>query len=97
MQVYGPSGKTMPLTSAAQKGASANDGDFAKSLREAIHALNAEHARAEKAAIAFAEGKGGDFTKTVVALKKAELSFALAMAVRNKLLEAYREVMRMQV
>lgn len=97
MKVYGPSGKTMPLASAPQKGAAAGEGDFTDALRKAIRTLNAEHKRAHAAALALAEGKGGDFTKTVVALKEAELSFALAMAVRNKLLEAYREVMRMQV
>ncbi len=97
MKVYGPLGRVEPLAGAPAKAREAAPEGFAKRLEKALDELNAGHARAERAALAFAEGKGGDFTKVVVALKEAELSFSLAMAVRNKLLEAYREIMRMQV
>lgn len=38
-----------------------------------------------------------DVTETMVAIEKADLSFQTMMAVRNKIVQAYEEVMRMQV
>ena len=38
-----------------------------------------------------------DFHEVAARVKEAELSFNFAMQVRNKLLDAYREVMRMSV
>ena len=35
--------------------------------------------------------------ETMIALEKAETSFKLMMQVRNKIVEAYHEVLRMQV
>ena len=45
---------------------------------------------------AVGEGKG-DLQETMVALEKADVSFRLMMQIRNKVLEAYQEIMRMQV
>jgi flagellar hook-basal body complex protein FliE len=42
------------------------------------------------------EGKG-DLQETMVALEKADVSFRLMMQIRNKVLDAYQEIMRMQV
>ena len=44
-----------------------------------------------------AEGKGGSVSETILAVEKADLSFQTLMAVRNKLVSAYTEVMHMQV
>lgn len=40
---------------------------------------------------------GGDVTQAIISLEKADMSFQLMVEVRNKLLSAYEEVMRMQV
>jgi len=42
------------------------------------------------------EGKG-DLQDTMIALEKADVSFKLMMQIRNKVLDAYQEIMRMQV
>ena len=42
------------------------------------------------------EGKG-DLQETIVAMEKADVSFRLMMQIRNKILEAYQEIVRMQV
>jgi flagellar hook-basal body complex protein FliE len=42
------------------------------------------------------EGKG-DLQETMIALEKADVSFKLMMQIRNKVLDAYQEIMRMQV
>ena len=40
---------------------------------------------------------GGDITNAIIAMEKADMSFQLMVEIRNKLLSAYEEVMRMQV
>jgi len=40
---------------------------------------------------------GGDPTQAIIAMEKADMDFQLMLEVRNKLLSAYQEVMRMQV
>jgi flagellar hook-basal body complex protein FliE len=43
-------------------------------------------------------GEGtGDLQETMIALEKADVSFRLMMQIRNKVLDAYQEIMRMQV
>jgi flagellar hook-basal body complex protein FliE len=42
-------------------------------------------------------GQTSNLHEVIVAMSEADLSFRLMMQVRNKLLEAYKEIMRMQV
>jgi flagellar hook-basal body complex protein FliE len=42
-------------------------------------------------------GESQDLHTTVIAMQKADLSFQLMMQVRNKIVEAYQEIMRMQM
>ena len=44
-----------------------------------------------------ASGGTATLHDTMLAIEKAELSFRLMMQVRNKIVEAYQEVLRMQV
>lgn len=41
--------------------------------------------------------KSGSIHEVMIAMEKADISFRTMMTVRNKLLEAYQEVMRLQV
>jgi flagellar hook-basal body complex protein FliE len=43
----------------------------------------------------FVSGGPGELHETAIAASKAEIAFRLMMSVRNRLLETYREVMRM--
>jgi len=74
-----------------------NQGSFAAMISAYTQQVNHDVKSASKAAAEVAMGKGGDTTETLLAVKKAGLSFQLMLATRNKLVEAYREVMRMQV
>ena len=42
-------------------------------------------------------GKGSDITSVVAAVAKADMSFKLLVGVRNKLIEAYKQTMNMQL
>jgi flagellar hook-basal body complex protein FliE len=42
-------------------------------------------------------GNTGGLHEAMIALEKADISFRTMLTVRNKLIEAYQEIMRMQV
>jgi len=72
-------------------------GDFSTHLKNAIGEVNELQQKADQAIQQLAgEGKG-DLQDTMIALEKADVSFRLMMQIRNKVLEAYQEIMRMQV
>jgi flagellar hook-basal body complex protein FliE len=73
----------------------ADGGDFQRMMVDALAKVNEIQGEAEEAINGLAEG--GDVTKAVIAMEKADLSFQLMTEVRNKLLNAYEDIMRMQV
>ena len=42
-------------------------------------------------------GESQDLHTTIIAVQKADLSFQMMMQVRNKIVQAYQEIMHMQV
>lgn len=71
--------------------------DFGTQLKQGIEAVNTEIQKADALPQDMVAGKVDDFHEVAVQLKQAEISFRFAMEVRNKLIDAYREVMRMNV
>ncbi len=70
---------------------------FGAVLGRAVAEVNDLQLKAQEAAIAVAAGQNEDTTQTLVTIEKANISFQFAMQIRNKLLEAYQEIMRMPV
>ena len=70
---------------------------FAAKLGESIQSVNAAVGNTESLPNQLISGEIKDFHEVAVQLKEAELSFRFAMEIRNKLIDAYREVMRMNV
>ena len=72
-------------------------GNFGALLQKYVNEVNHDHKVAGRAAENLAVNGVGDASETMIALKKASLSFELMMAARTKVVAAYQEVMRMQV
>jgi flagellar hook-basal body complex protein FliE len=70
---------------------------FVDLLRSAIAQVNQAQNGADNAAREFAIGEAKSIHDTMITLEKADLSLRLMMQVRNKVVEAYQEVMRMQI
>jgi len=70
---------------------------FGELLKDAVLAVNQAQQSAEAAARSLASGQSRDVTQTMIAVEKANVTFQLMLQVRNRLLEAYQEVMRIQV
>ncbi len=69
---------------------------FQNHLRDALGEVNALQHQSD---VAFTQLLTGDieFHDAMIVAEKANLALQLTMAVRTKLLEAYQEIMRMQV
>jgi len=76
---------------------SAGAADFGAVLRKSLGEVNQLQAKADEAVEALATGEGISLHETMIALEKADLSFRLMMEVRNKIVQAYREILSMQV
>ncbi len=70
---------------------------FAEVLKKSISEVNKMQIQAEEALKALATGKEKDIEKVMITLQKADVSLRMLMEVRNKAIEAYQEIMRMQV
>ena len=79
-----------------RKGREAAKGGFADTLKSLCEHVDREIKRADQETAAFAAGKRHDIHEVMVASEKASISFKLLLQVRNKLMDAYQEIMRMQ-
>ncbi len=71
--------------------------DFKKILENAINKVNDTVNNAENLSNDFATGKTSDIHSVIIAAEKADIMLQLTTEVRNKIVEAYREIMRMQI
>ncbi len=69
--------------------------NFEVLLKDAVNKVNTVQNDAEKAIQELAGG--GDISSAVIAMEKADISFQVMIEVRNKLISAYEEIMRLQV
>ncbi len=70
---------------------------FADTLRTALQEVNGLQARRDDAVSGMVAGTVSEPHDVMVAAEEAQLAFELMLEVRNRLLESYQEVMRMQV
>jgi len=84
------------ISNQLQKSEKKSDGgEFGRLLDETIGKVASVQKEAEEAVRSLA--KGGDVASAMIAMEKADLSFEIMLEVRNKLVSAYEEIMRMQV
>jgi len=72
-----------------------NSRPFSDTMQDSLKSVN--HLQRESTAMieSFASGKRQNVHELMIAMQKSSLAMSMTSAVRNKLLEAYREVMRM--
>jgi len=83
-----------PLRPLAQAG---KPGEFQSVLEGTIQKLEASNHDAADAVQKFLTGENEELHTTVLAAQKAEIAFDLGLQVRNKVVSAYQEIMRMQM
>ena len=70
---------------------------FIDHLKDSLIDVNRMQVDADKLSVDVASGKSGNLHEAMLAMSQAQLGFNFVVQVRNKALEAYNEVMRMQV
>ncbi len=70
---------------------------FGQTMKKVLGEVNSLQQNADTQAIKLATGDVEDVHKAMIAMNKAKLAFDLTLQVRNKVVEAYQEIMRMQV
>ena len=89
-----------PVTPLAPIGGSASAAtvnDFKEILRNAVQRVESSRVAANEAVEKFITGEDQDLHTTMLANQKASLDFDLLLQVRNKVVQGYQEVMRMQL
>ncbi|MGA9045375.1 flagellar hook-basal body complex protein FliE [Sulfuricurvum sp.] len=71
--------------------------DFAQELKNALGNVNQMQVDGEKAMSDIATGSVKDLHQAAIAIDKAEISMKLMLEVRNKALNAYKEITRTQM
>lgn len=71
--------------------------DFAQELKNALGNVNEMQVQGEKAMSDIATGSVKDLHQAAIAIDKAEISMKLMLEVRNKALNAYKEITRTQM
>jgi len=70
---------------------------FGELLSKSVEKVNETQTESETEMKKYLSGNGGGIHETMISLEKADISLRLMVQVRNKAVEAYREIMRMQV
>lgn len=85
---------------AAQQAAQAGSNplaSFQEFFADAVAQTNGVQMQAQEAQRRLLVGESDDLHGVMIAMEKAGLAFQLTLSVRNKVIEAYQEVMRMQI
>ncbi len=75
----------------------AGESDFVSTLKNAIQSVDTLQKDADIKMQQLATGKNTNIHETMIAAEKADIALRLMVQVRNKIIEAYQEIMRMQV
>ncbi len=78
-------------------GTSKSGSDFSKFLTDALGQVDALQKNADAASLQLATGQVEDLSSVMVAIEKASLSLSMTVATRDKVLDAYNQIMRMQI
>jgi flagellar hook-basal body complex protein FliE len=92
----GSIGGSLPTPSSTPSAASSLSGGFGDALEKAVNAVEATTTDANQAIGRMLDGSG-DVHEAVIALQKADTTLQLTVQVRNKIVQAYQDIMRMSI
>ncbi len=92
-----PISTTPQISEIVKSSEGSSPGAFQDALSHAIQSVENNSQQASQSVEQFLTGEGGELHTAVLATQRAELEFELFMQVRNKIVGAYQEIMRMQL
>lgn len=100
MKPIGLSSTIQPLTYSrplVQQAPALKPAAFSDMLKSSIETVNRQQIAADDAVKNLATGRDKDIHHTMIEMEKASVSLQMVMQVRNKMIDAYQEIMRMSV
>ena len=88
--------QTRPLMPGSDQGARTSTAGFGSSLEKLVTSIESTNAEANTAVGQMLNGTG-DVHDAMIALQQADMTFQFSVQVRNKLVQAYQDIMRMPV
>jgi flagellar hook-basal body complex protein FliE len=70
---------------------------FSNLLESAVRTAEGTRTNAREAVERFLSGEDGELHNAILTTQRAEMQFELLVQVRNKVVQAYQEIMRMQM
>lgn len=97
--------KMLPLESVLQKGVATPvgtennnlDAGFGDILKKSIDSVTSRIQEADKLSQGLASGQHGNIHETMIAIEKAGISFRLMTKMQQKAIQAYQDIMRIQL
>ncbi len=89
--------KLMDITKQIQDKEAVETVNFSDFLRNAIGDVNQLQNQADESNTLLAAGKVDNISKVMIDSEKAAIALELTVQVRNKIMDAYNEIMRMQM
>ena len=96
MRIEGIGGQLVPRTVESVKTKPAGGG-FGETIKSALSGVNDLQTKADGIASKLAVGDPVEIHDAMIAMQKASMALQFTVQVRNKVVEAYQEIMRMQV
>lgn len=91
-------GMVSPTSKSAQSGTAAKTSmPFSEVVQRAVDGVNDMQVQADQKSADLISGKTDDVHDVSIAMQRSKLSFELMMEIRNKLLDTYKEVSRIQM
>jgi len=85
------------LTSPQKSPETKSVGGFGEMFQTALKEVNKLQVESDQSMVKMQTGEASNLHEVGIAMEKADLSLRLVVQMRNKVLEAYQEIMRMQI
>lgn len=73
------------------------DGDFVRAMMDAINKTDQAQIEADRSIEKLNTGEAKNLHEVMISMEKADISMRLLVQMRNKMLDAYKEIMRMSM
>lgn len=97
MRIDGLGNQFNPASIAGKQTNPVEGGGFGDTIKKAISEVNELQSNADQVATKLASGDAVEIHQAMIEMQKASTALQFTIQVRNKIIDAYHEVMRMQV
>ncbi len=90
-------GQNIPTATSGATATEQPGRSFGQTIKQALSEVNKLQSDADEVATRFASGDAVEIHQAMIAMQKASTALQFTIQVRNKIIEAYQEIMRTQV